>query len=77
MANDKYWRKVKIKVAIQSEKLAEKMDELQHTHSHWCIIIGGPEGLHPKLLQVANEKWSLQFRGKVQPPAWAKCHPPG
>lgn len=45
--------------SFSSEKLAEKMDELQHTHSHWCIIIGGPEGLHPKLLQVANEKWSL------------------
>ena len=44
---------------FSSEKLAAKMDDLQQLHSHWCIIIGGPEGLHPKLLKHAHEKWSL------------------
>ncbi len=42
-----------------SEGLAKRMDELQHIHSHWCLIIGGPEGLHPALKEKANEMWSL------------------
>lgn len=45
--------------SFSSEKIAQKMSELQTVYSHWCIVIGGPEGIHPKLLQMANEKWSL------------------
>jgi 23S rRNA (pseudouridine1915-N3)-methyltransferase len=44
---------------FNSEQLASRMDDLQNLHSHLCIIIGGPEGLHPKLLKKAQEKWSL------------------
>ncbi|HBB53264.1 MAG TPA: 23S rRNA (pseudouridine(1915)-N(3))-methyltransferase RlmH [Legionellales bacterium] len=42
-----------------SEGLADRMKELQQIHSHWCIVIGGPEGLHPALKEKASEMWSL------------------
>jgi len=42
-----------------SEQFAKKMSDLQLTHSHWCFVIGGPEGIHPKLKSIAQEKWSL------------------
>lgn len=44
---------------LSSEGLAQRMDELQHHHSHWCILIGGPEGLHPNLKNKCHEMWSL------------------
>jgi len=44
---------------FDSKQLAARMEELQTQHSHWCIIIGGPEGLHPNLLKKAQQKWSL------------------
>lgn len=42
-----------------SEQLANRMSELQQHTSHWCIIIGGPEGLHPELKAKAEESWSF------------------
>ena len=42
-----------------SEDLAAKMSYLLNLHSHWCILIGGPEGLHPELKVKAHESWSL------------------
>jgi 23S rRNA (pseudouridine1915-N3)-methyltransferase len=44
---------------FSSEKLAARMSELQQLSSHWCIVIGGPEGLHPQLKAKALESWSL------------------
>jgi 23S rRNA (pseudouridine1915-N3)-methyltransferase len=44
---------------FSSEQLSSKMSDLQQQYSHWCFIIGGPEGIHPKLKQIAKEKWSL------------------
>lgn len=45
--------------SFHSEGLASRMSFLQNLHSHWCIVIGGPEGLHPLLKEKAKEKWSL------------------
>lgn len=42
-----------------SEKLAEKLNQLQQRHSHVCFIIGGPEGLSPATLAHCQERWSL------------------
>jgi len=42
-----------------SEDLADRMSNLLNTNSHWCILIGGPEGLHPQLKAKAHESWSL------------------
>lgn len=42
-----------------SESLAERMSELIQVHSNWCILIGGPEGLHSDVKQRAHESWSL------------------
>lgn len=42
-----------------SEKLAAKLNVLQQSHSHICLIIGGPEGLSPATLDHSQERWSL------------------
>ena len=45
--------------SYSSEALAARMSCLLNRHSHWCILIGGPEGLHPALKVKAHESWSL------------------
>lgn len=45
--------------SFSSEKLAQKLEQLQQTTSHLCFIIGGPEGLIPQTLARCNERWSL------------------
>lgn len=45
--------------AFSSEQLAEKIQQLQHTSSHLCFLIGGPEGLSPELIMRSDEQWSL------------------
>lgn len=42
-----------------SEKLANKLEKLQLHASHWCLIIGGPDGINPLLLEKMHERWSL------------------
>lgn len=42
-----------------SEQLARKLSNLQLNQSHIAFIIGGPEGLHPDVLTVCRERWSL------------------
>lgn len=42
-----------------SEGLALKINQLQNISSHLCFMIGGPYGLHPDLLALAEERWSL------------------
>lgn len=42
-----------------SEELALKMTQLQQISSHFCFIIGGPEGLSTEILNLCDERWSL------------------
>ncbi|TAL61305.1 MAG: 23S rRNA (pseudouridine(1915)-N(3))-methyltransferase RlmH [Legionella sp.] len=44
---------------FSSEELAAKIDQLQQISSHFCFIIGGPEGLATETLQLCDEQWSL------------------
>lgn len=46
---------------FSSESLAGHVEKLQHSHSHLCFIIGGPEGLRMTLLNDCEEKWSLSM----------------
>ena len=45
--------------SYSSEELALKITQLQHTASHLCFLIGGPEGLSQETLALCNERWSL------------------
>lgn len=45
--------------AFSSEDLALKITQLQQISSHFCILIGGPEGLSQEMLSRCDEKWSL------------------
>jgi len=42
-----------------SEGLADKIKHLMSCSSHLCYLIGGPEGIHPTLLEQCHERWSL------------------
>ncbi len=44
---------------MTSEQLAKKVEKLQQTEPHWCLLIGGPEGILNSILERACEKWSL------------------
>lgn len=44
---------------FSSEALAREMQHLQQISSHWCFIIGGPEGLSTEVLALCDTKWSL------------------
>lgn len=44
---------------FSSEKLASKMQKLSEANAHLCFLIGGPEGLHPKIIAQCQEEWSL------------------
>lgn len=44
---------------FMSEQLAKKIELLKNQSYALCILIGGPEGLHPEVLVKAQEKWSL------------------
>ena len=45
--------------SFSSPDLATKIAHISNINSHLCLVIGGPEGLHPKLKAMAEEKWSL------------------
>jgi 23S rRNA (pseudouridine1915-N3)-methyltransferase len=45
--------------AFSSEDLALRMTQLQQISSHLCLIVGGPEGLAPEILNLCQERWSL------------------
>jgi 23S rRNA (pseudouridine1915-N3)-methyltransferase len=47
--------------SFSSEQLALKIDRLQHIASHWCFLIGGPEGLSSELITRSDERWSLSM----------------
>lgn len=44
---------------FSSEELANKITQLQQISSHFCLIIGGPEGLANDILNLCDERWSL------------------
>lgn len=45
--------------SFSSEEMAFKISRLLHVSSHFCFIIGGPEGLSNQILKSCHEKWSL------------------
>lgn len=45
--------------SFSSENLATKLEQLQQISSHFCFLIGGPEGLAPAVVARAHERWSL------------------
>jgi 23S rRNA (pseudouridine1915-N3)-methyltransferase len=44
---------------FSSEELATKISHMQQTASHFCFLIGGPEGFSKETLLLCNERWSL------------------
>lgn len=44
---------------FSSEQLAVKITQLQQIASHFCFLIGGPEGLSNELITLCDERWSL------------------
>lgn len=44
---------------FSSEELAQRISHLQQTNSHFCLVIGGPEGLSDEILKRSEERWSL------------------
>lgn len=44
---------------FHSENLATHIEQLQQQSSHWCFLIGGPEGLPVEVLETCSERWSL------------------
>jgi 23S rRNA (pseudouridine1915-N3)-methyltransferase len=45
--------------SFSSEELAAKISHMQQTASHFCFLIGGPEGFAKETLALCNERWSL------------------
>lgn len=39
--------------------LAAQIEKWQATHSHICLMVGGPDGLSEACLDRASQKWSL------------------
>lgn len=42
-----------------TETLAEQVQQWRESHQKTCLVIGGPDGLDPAVLQRAQVKWSL------------------
>ncbi len=42
-----------------TEKLATRMQDWMMSGQDVALLVGGPDGLTPELLQLAQEKWSL------------------
>lgn len=46
--------------ALDSSSLARRLEQARlDAVPGWSIVIGGPSGLHPQLLERADERWSL------------------
>ncbi|MFI4918983.1 MAG: 23S rRNA (pseudouridine(1915)-N(3))-methyltransferase RlmH [Legionellales bacterium] len=45
--------------SFSSEDLAVKITQLQQVSSHFCFLIGGPEGLSQEIINLCDERWSL------------------
>ena len=44
---------------ITTETIAERLAQWQMAGNRVCIVIGGPDGLHPSILDAAQEQWSF------------------
>ena len=42
-----------------TEQLADKMSGWQHSGHNVSLLVGGPEGLHPDCMALADLRWSL------------------
>lgn len=42
-----------------TEQLAENLAAWKMSGDNFCLLIGGPDGLSPAILQIATIKWSL------------------
>jgi 23S rRNA (pseudouridine1915-N3)-methyltransferase len=45
--------------AISTEVIAERLDQWRMQGQQVSIAIGGPDGLHSRVLEMAKERWSL------------------
>jgi len=45
--------------AWSTEQLAENLSAWKMSGDNFCLLIGGPDGLSPAVLQMASIKWSL------------------
>lgn len=45
--------------SFSSESLASTIEQLQQVSSHFCFLIGGPEGLTKSTLSLCDDRWSL------------------
>jgi 23S rRNA (pseudouridine1915-N3)-methyltransferase len=46
--------------SLSSEALADRLEQARMTAvPAWCFVIGGPSGLHARVLERADERWSL------------------
>ena len=45
--------------AVSTELIAERFDQWQMQAEQVSIVIGGPDGLHSRILDSARERWSL------------------
>jgi 23S rRNA (pseudouridine1915-N3)-methyltransferase len=45
--------------SLTSLQLADKLQDIQMTHSHLALLVGGPDGLAPDCLARADFTWSL------------------
>lgn len=46
--------------SLTSEELAARLERARdQALPGWSLVIGGPSGLHPRLLERAHERWSL------------------
>ena len=50
---------------LSSEQLAKIVDDWRHQSGTVCFLIGGPDGLHPELLESAP--WSLSLGSMTFP----------
>ncbi|HBN13481.1 23S rRNA (pseudouridine(1915)-N(3))-methyltransferase RlmH [Pseudohongiella sp. SYSU M77423] len=45
--------------ALSTEKMASRVSDIRDNGFHLSLLVGGPDGLSPRCLQQASEKWSL------------------
>lgn len=45
--------------AWSTEKLAKQLEGWRYQGNDTALIVGGPDGLHPSILKLAKQRWSL------------------
>ena len=46
-------------IGVSTELIAKRFDRWQMQGEHVSVVIGGPDGLHPRILKGAEERWSF------------------